>query len=91
VAAVLPDGKVELSLRVVAHEAIAGDADHILSVLRGKDAPQLGDHSSPEEIRAAFGLSKKAWKRAAGRLLRTGAARVDSNGVLRPSARKPAR
>jgi predicted RNA-binding protein (virulence factor B family) len=91
VAAVLPDGKVELSLRAVAHEAIAGDADRILAVLRTKDAPALGDHSSPDDIRAAFGLSKKAWKRAAGRLLRTGAAHVDSNGVLRPSTRKPAR
>lgn len=81
---VLPDGKIELSLRGHGHEEIDGDAARVLTRLRDKDAPRVGDHSSPEDVREAFGLSKKAFKRAAGRLLREGKARFDPNGILVP-------
>ncbi len=78
-----PDGKIELSLRAPAHVEIAGDAQKILNVLHRPGAPQLGDHSSPDQIRALFGLSKKAFKRAAGRLLREGVIDIDAQGHLR--------
>ena len=84
---VLPDGKIELSLRGPAHEELANDAAHILAVLSGPGSPKVGDRSRPEEIRALFGLSKKAFKRASGRLLRTGQARLDSAGFLQPHRR----
>jgi uncharacterized protein len=64
---VLPDGKIELSLRGHAHEELARDANHILLTLGRSGAPRIGDKSSPEDIRTAFGLSKKAFKRAVGR------------------------
>lgn len=79
---VLPDGRIELSLRARAHEEIEDDAQKILEVLSRPRAPAIGDKSSPEAIRAAFGLSKKAFKRAAGRLLKLGQARLDENGHL---------
>lgn len=78
-----PDGKMELSLRAPAHEEIASDAQKILNVLHRPGAPLLGDHSSPEQIRSFFGLSKKAFKRAAGRLLREGVIDIDAHGHLR--------
>lgn len=81
---VLPDGKVELSLRARVHEQLESDAELVLQRLRRGDAPRVGDHSSPEEIRALFGLSKKAFKRAVGRLLRERAVRLDEHGCLRP-------
>jgi predicted RNA-binding protein (virulence factor B family) len=77
-----PDGKIELSLRGHAHEERAGDAARLLAYLARKDAAPIGDRSSPEAIRAAVGLSKKAFKRAAGALLRSGEARVDGEGFL---------
>jgi predicted RNA-binding protein (virulence factor B family) len=79
---VLPDRKIELSLRGHAHEELEADAQSILTVLGRADAPRIGDRSSPEEIRAVFGLSKKAFKRAVGRLLKGQAVRIDDSGFL---------
>lgn len=70
VAAILPDGKLVLSLRRHAHEEAAADAEAILRVLSRPNAPRVGDRSSPDDIRDLFGLSKKAFKRAVGKLLK---------------------
>jgi predicted RNA-binding protein (virulence factor B family) len=82
VTSVLTDGKIELSLRGQAHEELEGDAKKILAVLEKAGAPQVGDRSSPEAIRALFGLSKKAFKRAAGRLLKQRRVTIDARGLL---------
>jgi len=79
---VLPDGKLELSLRGHAHEELASDADKVLAVLRRPGAPKVGDRSDPEELRALFGLSKKAFKRAVGRLLKEQLVVLDERGQL---------
>jgi predicted RNA-binding protein (virulence factor B family) len=84
VTTVLPNGKIELSLRGHAHEEREHDAALILERLRGKDPPRIGDKSSPEEIRDVFGLSKKAFKRAVGGLLKDGAVTIDRDGHLVP-------
>lgn len=80
---VLPDGKIELSLRAEAHEALDGDARRILDVLAKNDSSaKVGDRSSPEEIKKTFGLSKKAFKRAAGHLLKQRLVDIDAAGIL---------
>lgn len=81
---VLPDGKVELSLRGPAHEEIADDAERILRALVEDTTLRLGDHSSPDEIFERLGLSKKAFKRAVGRLLREGAVARGEDGCITP-------
>ena len=48
---------------------------------RGREAPEVGDRSDPDAIRALFGLSKKAFKRAVGHLLKHGAVTIDSRGL----------
>lgn len=80
---ILPDGKIELSLRGHAHEELARDANHVLLTLGRSNAPRVGDKSSPEDIRQAFGLSKKAYKRAAGRLLKERSVEIDETGFLK--------
>ncbi len=80
---VLPDGKLELSLRGLAHEELADDAQRILEVLSGPRPPRVGDKSDPNEIRDVFALSKKAFKRAVGRLLKERAVEIDAQGYLR--------
>lgn len=82
IAAILPDGKLVLSLRGHAHHELENDAAAILAVLARPDAPRIGDRSSPDEIRAVFGLSKKAFKRAVGRLLKERAIAIDDRGCL---------
>jgi len=79
---VLPDKKIELSLRALAHEELDRDARKVLEVLSRPGTPRLGDRSSPEEIRASFGLSKKAFKRAVGRLLKQRDVDVDPEGFV---------
>ncbi len=80
-----PDGKVELSLRQHAHEELELDARRVLEIVSRPGAPHMGDRSSPEDVRAVFGLSKKAFKRAAGRLLKQGLVVLDAQGYLRQS------
>ncbi|CAM3737099.1 hypothetical protein [Alkalicoccus chagannorensis] len=68
---VKPDGTLNVTLmddRVVSQ---GRDADKILEVLeeRGGEMP-FTDKSTPAEIEAAFGMSKAAFKRALGRLLK---------------------
>lgn len=83
VCSVHKDGKVELSLRALAHEQLSGDGERILATLRTKHPPQVGDHSDPDEIRELFGLSKKAFKRAVGGLLKAKKVIIDQDGIVR--------
>jgi len=83
-----PDGKIELSLRAPAHEQRDADAERILAVLSRPDPPSVSDDSSPEQIRALFGLSKKAFKRAVGGLLKRGAVTLGEGGRLTASTRR---
>ena len=48
----------------------------------------LGDHSSPDEIREQLGLSKKAFKRAVGRLLQNKQVTIDENRFVVLSAQR---
>ncbi|MDI1431736.1 CvfB family protein [Polyangium sorediatum] len=87
VANILPDGKLELSLRGHAHEEIENDAACVLAVLGRPGAPRVGDRSSPDQIRSLFQLSKKAFKRAVGHLLKERAVSIDAQGFLVPNRR----
>lgn len=78
---VWPDGRVELSLRGLAHDELAADAALVLEQLRTARAP-VSDRASAEEIRARFGLSRKAFKRAVGRLLKQGDVKLDADENL---------
>ena len=79
---ILPDKKIELSLRGKAHEELDNDARAVLEVLSRAGAPKVLDRSSPEQIRALFGISKKAFKRATGRLLKERSVTIDEGGFL---------
>lgn len=81
IANILRDGKIELSLRGHGHEELASDGAAILEALRR--GTKLGDRSTPEQIRDALGISKKAFKRAAGRLLKEGAVAIGADGSLK--------
>lgn len=79
----LPDGKIVLSLRAHAHQELASDAERVLQFLKGPKPGPISDRSSPEQIRELFGLSKKAFKRAVGRLLKQRSVELDSEGYVR--------
>jgi uncharacterized protein len=81
---ILPEDKLELSLRAHAHEELSDDADRVLERLRRPGMPPVGDKSDPEQLRELFGLSKKAFKRAVGRLLKEQAVEITAQGHVKP-------
>lgn len=67
------DNKIDVSLQKAGYEEVPDAADQVLQKLKaagGKLA--LSDKSSPEEIYAALGMSKKTFKKAIGSLYREG-------------------
>jgi len=89
IAKVLADGKIELSLRGPAHEEFERDVERVLQTLARPGVPPVGDRSSPELIRTLFGLSKKAFKRAVGHMLKTGAVELNQAGNVVTRRGKP--
>jgi predicted RNA-binding protein (virulence factor B family) len=77
------DGKVDLTLTPSGKAGVDVARETLLETLRSAGGRlELGDRSEPEEIRQVLGLSKKAFKRAAGalyrqRLIRIGAASIE--------------
>ncbi len=86
---VLADGKLVLSLRQHAYQELENDAAAVLAVLGRPGAPRVGDRSSPDTIRDLFGISKKAFKRAVGRLLKDRAIELDPDGTVLVVRREP--
>ncbi len=65
------DGKLTLSARGKAYEQIREDSENVLQVIREfAGVLPFDDKASPEVIQREFGLSKAAFKRAVGRLLK---------------------
>lgn len=87
VVAIFPDGKVELSLRAAGAEQRDADAERVLEVLARPNPPRVGDKTDPDALRAHFGLSKKAFKRAVGGLLKRGLVTLDDEGFVRLAQR----
>ncbi len=78
------DGKLELSLRKEAYNEIEGDAQKIMDKLKeGSGTLLLNDKSSPESIKTEMNMSKAAFKRAVGRLLKEGAIEITDEGIRR--------
>jgi predicted RNA-binding protein (virulence factor B family) len=82
VRAVRADGKIDLTLHPSGHRRVAPLRGEILEALafHGGQLP-LGDHSPPEEIREAFGASKKAFKQAIGALYRERRIVITATGI----------
>jgi hypothetical protein len=67
------DGKLDLTPRDLAFKQIDADAQVILEKMKLlKEHFRFNDNSSPEDIQKYFGISKKAFKRAIGGLLKKG-------------------
>ena len=65
------DGRLNASLKESKEKALITDAEKIMALLRNRNGKMpYSDESSPEVIRDKFGISKAAFKRALGHLLR---------------------
>ena len=90
---VRPDGKIDLSLDPAGYGRVAPLTQQILDALKaGGGRMKFSDRSTPEEIRAKFATSKKAFKQALGALYRHRRIRlVDDEIELVPLASAPKR
>ncbi len=65
------DGRLNASLKESKEKALLTDGEKIMELLRNRNGKMpYSDESSPEVIRDKFGISKAAFKRALGHLLR---------------------
>jgi predicted RNA-binding protein (virulence factor B family) len=76
------DGKIDVALDRAGYQRVASLTETILEKLRaaGGRLP-LHDGSSPEEIRAALGMSKKAFKQAIGVLFKARQLVIEQYGI----------
>ena len=78
------DGKLDLSVRKKAYLQMEDDAQLVMKVIEEFDGVlPFGEKVSPEVIRREFGLSKNAFKRALGRLLKEGRIEIGENRIFK--------
>ena len=80
VADVKADGKMDLSVRGRIPEQRDADAQQIMErIEKNGGCLPFTDKADPERIKMEFGMSKAAFKRAVGRLLKQGKVTIDEN------------
>lgn len=76
------DGKLNLSIREKAAVQINDDVDIIMKALEESDGIlYMNDESDPEDIKRRLNLSKRAFKRAVGKLLKEGKIQIFEDGI----------
>lgn len=82
VTAVKPDGKLDLSLREKTYLQIDADAEAVMKVIEEFDGVlPFNDKASPQVIQREFSLSKNAFKRAVGHLLKEGRIEITERSI----------
>ncbi|MCD7819351.1 MAG: S1-like domain-containing RNA-binding protein [Lachnospiraceae bacterium] len=86
VSGVKEDGKLDLSIREKAYLQIDEDAEMVMDVIEEyAGVLPFDDRVDPEIIRREFGLSKNAFKRAVGRLLKQGRIEIRDRKIRKAS------
>ena len=82
ITSITEDGKLNLSLRDKSYVAIDKDAYMVYRrLLANHGELNIGDKSDAGVIKEEFGISKNAYKRAVGRLLKEGKIKLTDNGI----------
>ena len=83
VSAVKEDGKLDLSMRQKAYLQMDEDAEYIWKELeqKGGSFPFTDKTATPEEIKEQFHMSKNAFKRAIGHLLKAGKIEITESEI----------
>ena len=82
VTAVKEDGKLDLSVRDKIPEQMDKDAQYIMKVIESHDGVlPFTDKADPETIKREFSMSKAAFKRGVGRLLKAGKIEITGKDI----------
>lgn len=77
------DGKLNLSMAHPVYRQIEEDSDMVYETILSYDGRlPFTDKASPERIEAEMGISKNAFKRAVGRLLKEGRIEIHENSII---------
>lgn len=78
------DGKLDLSDRAKIPQQMEEDAETVMQVIEEFEGVlPFNDKVSPDIIKREFGLSKNAFKRAVGRLLKQGRIEITENRIIK--------
>ena len=81
VTGVKPDGRLNLSLRKKAYLQMNDDAGRLLARIQAEGSLPFTDKADPDRIKAETGLSKAAFKRAVGHLLKEKRIIIKEDGI----------
>ncbi len=82
IAKVRHDGKLDLTFKEGGHGQMESDENKLLQALKENGGVlELNDKSSKEDINAELDMSKRAFKRALGRLMKAGKAEQTDTGI----------
>lgn len=82
IAAVRPDGKIDLTLHAAGRAKVDDLEGQILAELKARGGFwAIGDHSSAAEINEELGVSKRTFKQAAGALFRKQKIGIEDKGI----------
>lgn len=78
------DGKLDVSDRARIPQQMEMDAEKVMAVIEGFEGVlPFSDKASPDVIQKEFGLTKNAFKRAVGRLLKQGRIEIRENRIFK--------
>lgn len=87
---VRPDGKIDISLKGHTGDRVHELAGRIIKRMQARGGESdITDESSPEEIKAAFGCSKKDFKRAIGYLFKNRKVTIEPHRLLLAATGSP--
>ena len=82
IAAVRPDGKIDISLHAPGRAKVDDLEGQILKELEARGGFwAIGDHSSAAEINEELAVSKRTFKQATGALFKKGRITIETNGI----------
>ena len=78
------DNRIDISLQQQGFDQVKTSAEKLLDIITLNGGTlALNDKSTPEEVSAATGMSKKVFKRSLGYLLSRGAVELDNNSLVK--------
>lgn len=85
---VRPDGKIDVTLNKTGYQAVIDSSDLVLQAIEDAGGVlDMGDKSSPEEIKTRFNMSKKNFKKILGGLYKAGQIEITDHQITLKSGR----
>jgi uncharacterized protein len=77
------DNKIDISIQAIGYKNVIDKNSDLIyrALLENKGFLEVTDKTSPDEIYLKFGMSKKAFKKTLGALLKQKKIKIEPNGI----------